>query len=140
MPEIQLKTNIVKPLIQIYSLIYVCIACIVISLVIDQDLSLAVGISWFILIIIGYVLTYKKWTQLATIQQAILQQDGQWLLIYSDNKQQVAHLCHNSILTSKLALLQFKIGRFKKEYIFMLRRPENKQAYHALALWWHNER
>jgi len=99
-----------------------------------------VGISWFILIIIGYVLTYKKWTQLATIQQAILQQDGQWLLIYSDNKQQVAHLCHNSILTSKLALLQFKIGRFKKEYIFMLRRPENKQAYHALALWWHNER
>lgn len=138
MPEIQLKTNIVKPLIWIYRLIYLAAASVIVGLVINQDMSSTIGLFWFILLVLAYQLTINHWLKLKKIQYVFLQDDGDWCINYFNGNQQHAIISANSILTSKLALLQFKISRLKYENVFIWRNSHNKQAYHALALWWNS--
>ena len=140
MPAIQLKTNIVKPLIWIYSFIYLTVLCMLVWLTSIKNISLVWGLIGFALLMLAYVFTINKWVKLYNIQYAILQNDGQWILNYSDGNQQDVTLCHNSILTNRLALLQFKVGQLKRESMFIWRSHANQQAYHALALWWNSAR
>lgn len=140
MPEIQLKTNIIKPLLWIYSVIYLAALCMLAWLASVQNIDVIWGLIGFTCLMLAYVLTINKWLKLNDIQYAILQNDGQWILNYSDGNQQDVTLCHNSILTNKLALLQFKVGQLKRESVFIWQSSSNKRAYHALALWWNSAR
>ena len=140
MPAIQLKTNIVKPLAWIYSFIYLAALCLLVWLISTQSISIIWGLVGFTFLILAYVFTINKWLKLSNIQYAILLNDGQWILNYSDGNQQDVTLCDNSILTNRLALLQFKVGQLKRESVFIWRCHANQQAYHALALWWNSAR
>lgn len=140
MLKTQLKTNILKPLIWIYSVIYFAALCILSWLVSIQDISNIWGLAWLGLLVLAYILTINQWLKLRTIEYAVLQNDNQWTLNYIDGNQQDVSLCHNSILTNRLALLQFKVGRLKRKSMFIWKSNSNKHAYHALALWWNSAR
>lgn len=144
MPMIELKISKNKVLLGLYLSLYLCAMFILLWL------AKATAFPALLSLVLALYTTYhvyhtlKKYYFLShacAIMSLALDNEGIWWLSLGSGDRQRAEILPHSLLTSGVALLDFKISSSKKRVgAIVVNDRSQKSMYRKLAVWWHYER
>lgn len=140
MQEIALKANANKALFIFYSVMTIFAFVVIAGLILSGFLSWLLGGCSTLLLFIYYLYLVKQINRRLNKQHLLsikYQSNEQWQLNLSNNSCLEGKLMSMSILTNYFALLQFKVGRWKKVNMVVLHNQDNHADFCSFAKWWY---